>query len=1168
MKTMRRPSLAALPAATGGRDGTTTTVYQNRAPLCVFCEARLYRGERSGRVAAAAAAAARSTGQQRRYLGSTSRLQVLGQQQQQQQQQQQRRQQHSGTSPSASSPLPSQAQPPTAGKASGNSQAQADAVRKALLALSANSLRDREMRKREGNAGQSGSAAETASSSSISSSAAGTEATTASSKTGSSGSTLYGLGSFLDGLAQKRSRGTDGSSSQGGFGRQRQKQQLQPQERLVRRAPPQVMPELESKPEPEPKLDSRPARAPVQAPYDSELAGGWQHLRRDFEQQRRQQWQQSSLQAQAQTQTQTMTQAQEAVQQAQQQHGSAQTDSPKKSQWELLKESQNASSITGPPKKSQWELLKESQNASSSMGSQKNPQSGVSRKGSQKMSPWDLLRESQNVSEQVRKKRMGQEASEINQAEYLHEREKREEETRNGNFVGLSKKSARRCFYCGEEGHAKIDCPTRLADDSSMRRQTNFNYTTATAMHAAAMEQTSEGSEFFRGRRRNWQKKSLPEDRFDLDYQPDEKQDTAAEEKKRKKEEKRREREARKREIVAGPTPIFLPDFISVSNLASALKVRVEAFIEKMEELGFETVSYDHVLNAENAGLIAMEYGFEPATESNKMSEGNDLQAQPWPADKSALPSRPPVVTIMGHVDHGKTTILDYLRKTSVAASEHGGITQHIGAFSVPLASGKTITFLDTPGHAAFLSMRERGANVTDIVILVVAADDGVKPQTVEAIKHAKSAQVPVIVAINKIDKDEAAPDRVKSELARHGIDIEDFGGETQTALISGKTGAGVDQLEEAIITLSEILDHRAPQDGPVEGWVLEATTSKAGRAATLLIRRGTLRQGDIIVAGTKWARVRVMRNEAGVEISEAGPGFPVEVHGWRGQPIAGDEVLQAPSEQRATTAIRTREGVESRQRLAEDTQAINETRKLDQEQRERDKASAAEKLAIKAAEAEKLGRTLHWRSLKHRSLTNISTEYSTAEASSGTKFLNLVINADVSGSVEAVVNAISSLGNNEVQPRIIRTSVGAISESDVDLASAAAGHVITFNVPVDTNITQLAEARKVNILEQNIIYRLVDDVKSRLADMLPPAVVQRVTGEAEVLQVFGIDVKKRKGKLMIAGCKIRNGLVTKGSKARVMRGRKNVFEGVYTLVLSRFMFSCRLNGFFFICST
>ena len=1096
-------------------------VYQSRVTLCIFCEAKLYRMTSAD---AAVSSATRTIRQQRRRVVTSSSSQFQGQQQQQQQQQ---RQQHSGTSasPSASTPPPA-----ATGPAPTSSQAQADAVRKALSALNTNSWRETELRKQQEKAdkgtekGRFGFGFQGENVIRRSSSSAAAENT---SPSASKTPTVFELGSFLDELGQKKPRVAGGSMMRG---RQRQQQQLQPQERLVRRAPPSIQPEPEPEPEP------RPLRPPVKAPYDSQLVGGWQHLHRSSEQQ------------------QPQTQLHRQPVQQQQQRTSAQSDPQKKSNWDLLKEA-NGVSTSESQKISQRNQFREAQ--------------GTPQTGSQKISQWDLLKKSQSVSEQVskQKQRGNRHVEDAKYADYLRESQQREEETRNGRFVGLSNRSTRRCYYCNEEGHTKAYCPARLASNTLRREHTDaagmtgqrhvgtgihYGNSISTPMRSTEMGRMYDNSEFSRGElRRNRQRKSLLSDRFDLEYQPDDKQVTAAEEKKRKKEEKRREREAKKREAVAGPTPIFLPDFISVSNLAAALKIPVEAFIEKMEELGFESVTNDHVLNAENAGLIAMEYGFEPATEGNKKAEEDDLKAQPWPEERSSLPPRPPVVTIMGHVDHGKTTILDYLRKTSVAASEHGGITQHIGAFSVPLASGKTITFLDTPGHAAFLNMRERGANVTDIIVLVVAADDGVKPQTIEAIKHAKAAQVPIIVAINKIDKDEASPDRVKSELARHEIDIEDYGGETQTALISGKTGSGIDQLEEAIITLSEILDHRAPPNGPVEGWVLEASTNKAGRAATLLIRRGTLRQGDIILAGTSWARVRVLRNEAGVDIEEAGPGTPVEVQGWRGQPVAGDEVLQAPSEQRATTAIRAREGEESRQRLAEDTQVINEARKVDQEQRERNEVAAAEELAVRAAEAQKLGRTLHWRTLKWRSLTKLSTEYSTVEESSGTKYLNLVIKADVSGSGEAVVNAVSGLGNNEVQPRILRTSVGSISESDIDLASAASGHILSFNVPVDPKIAQEAEARKVKILEHNIIYRLADDVKNRLSELLPPSVEQRVTGEAEVLQLFGIDVKNRKDKLMIAGCKIRNGVVTRGSKARVMRNRKVVHEGMYMFRLN-----------------
>ena len=1109
---MRKPPITKLPTKTATMAG-----YQPRTTLCIFCEAKLYRTASAG---ATVSSVPRPIRQQRRQVVTSSSSQFQGQQRQQQ------RQQHSGPSASSSAPTP----PPTAaGPTPANSQAQADAVRKALSALNAKSWREKELWKpqekadktpEKGRVGFGYGGADATRRSSNNDAAGGT------SSLASKTPTVFELGSFLDGLGQKKSRVGDGSIARA---RQRQQQQqLQPQERTVRRAPPPI----QSEPEPEP--ESRPLRPPVKAPYDSQLVGGWQHLHRSSEQQ--------------------PTQTQPHTQPLQQRRSSEQTDAQEKSSWDLLKESQGISKPE-PQKRLQRDQL---------MGAR-----GASQTGSQKMSQWDLLKKSQSVSEHVskQKKQENRHVESAKYADYLRESQQREEQTRNGRYVGLSNKSARRCFHCNEEGHNQANCPVRLASNMLRGRRTdaagmtrprdvvtgfNDENSVSIPMRSTEMDRVSDDSEFSRGgHRRSRQRKSLLSDRFDLEYQPDDKQVAAAEEKKRKKEEKRREREAKKKEVVAGPTPIFLPDFISVSNLATALKIPVEAFIEKMEDLGFESVTNDHILNAENAGLIAMEYGFEPAAEGNKKAEDDDLRAQPWPEDKSSLPLRPPVVTIMGHVDHGKTTILDYLRKTSVAASEHGGITQHIGAFSVPIASGKTITFLDTPGHAAFLSMRERGANVTDIIVLVVAADDGVKPQTVEAIKHAKAAQVPIIVAINKIDKDEAAPDRVKSELARNEIDIEDYGGETQTALISGKTGTGIDQLEEAIITLSEILDHRAPPDGPVEGWVLEASTNKAGRAATLLVRRGTLRQGDVIVAGTSWARVRLLRNEAGVNIDEAGPGMPVEVQGWRGQPIAGDEVLQAPSEQRATTAIRTREGEESRQRLAEDTQAINQSRRLDQEQRERDEAAAAEELAVKAAEAQKFGRTLHWRTLKWRSLTKLSTEFSTVEESSGTRYLNLVIKADVSGSGEAVVNAVSGLGNNEVQPRILRTSVGSISESDIDLASAASGHILSFNVPVEPKIAQEAEARKVNILEHKIIYRLADDVKNRLSELLPPAVEQRMTGEAEVLQLFGIDVKKRKDKLMIAGCKIRNGVVAKGSKARVLRDRKVVHEGMYTFRMS-----------------
>lgn len=607
------------------------------------------------------------------------------------------------------------------------------------------------------------------------------------------------------------------------------------------------------------------------------------------------------------------------------------------------------------------------------------------------------------------------------------------------------------------------------------------------------------------------------------DQDEDEASDLAAERAELRRQRKR-EKAAKK---AAAPTPMILPEFISVSNLAVALRVKLEDFLDKLEELGFEGVNHDHILNAENAGLIAMEYNFEAIIERG---ESEDLKARPPAEDPSILPQRAPVVTIMGHVDHGKTTILDYLRKSSVAASEHGGITQHIGAFSVPMPSGKTITFLDTPGHEAFLSMRQRGANVTDIVILVVAADDSVKPQTIEAINHAKAAKVPIIVAINKIDKPEIDIERVKQDLARHGVDVEDFGGDTQVVCVSGKTGRGMDDLEEAAVTLSEILDMRAERDGPAEGYVIEASIKSMGKVATILVRRGTMRPGDFIVAGKTWARIRCLRNEAGMEIEEAGPGTPVEIDGWREQPSAGDEVLQAPDEAKAKSVIEFRLEKEERDKLAADMEAINENRKMEHDKREREKAE--KESALLGEEDEK-------------------NDSSTPNKDpTGPKPVYFVIKGDVSGSVEAVVDQLNATGTKEVEPIILRSGVGKLSESDIEHAATAKGYVINFNTEVEPNIAQFAAQNKVKILDHNIIYRLMDDVRAEMSKFLPPLVTQRVLGEAVVAQIFDINIKGRKYR-SVAGCKVRNGTVSKDDRYRVLRDGEKVFDGMSLLIIS-----------------
>jgi translation initiation factor IF-2 len=581
--------------------------------------------------------------------------------------------------------------------------------------------------------------------------------------------------------------------------------------------------------------------------------------------------------------------------------------------------------------------------------------------------------------------------------------------------------------------------------------------------------------------------------------------DFDAEDRNRLRDERKRKKKAKASRKVeeTPPAPLYLPEFISVSNLADVIGVRPAMFVARMEDMGFEDVHYDHVLDAETAGLVAAEFNYEAIFDQGT----EDLTAAPLPEDASDLPSRPPVVTIMGHVDHGKTTILDWLRNSSVAAGEHGGITQHIGAFSVPMPSGKMITFLDTPGHSAFLEMRRRGADVTDIVVLVVAADDSVKPQTIEAIKHATQAKVPIIVAISKIDKEGRNPDKVKQDLSVHGVHVEDYGGDVQAIGVSGKTGAGMLELEEAIGALSEMLDHRADTECSAEGWVLEASTKSYGRVASALIRRGTLRPGDIIVAGTTWARVRNLRNEAGVAISEATPGMPVEIDGWKDQPAAGTEILQAPTEQRAKEAVEYRLERSETVKMGEDMAAINEAR------------------------------------LEKRRLENADEEADKVSEPTGPKPVNFIIKADVDGSAEAVLNSIAAIGTNEVYANVLRSSVGPISEFDIEHAASANGLVISFNMPIDPNMSRIAESQGVKIMDHNIIYKLIDEVKAVLSEQLPPTITQRVTGEAEVQQVFEITVKGRE-KTAIAGCRVRNGMMAKARKVRVIRGNETIYDG------------------------
>lgn len=742
----------------------------------------------------------------------------------------------------------------------------------------------------------------------------------------------------------------------------------------------------------------------------------------------------------------------------------------------------------------------------------------------------------------------------------------------------------RKCFNCGSPDHLSAACPSKptfrerpnsqrattsgktMYQPPQSDRRTIFQpqQTTPESLADAANEwvskrgsklevepQSYQTEEEWDSKGRNIEKERR-RNRFELDEEPtevrnryeepqrrkaggrtnrrvmrDEEEDDIEDRYVNKKEQKRLRKEAKKAAQLekAEPTPITLPEYISVANLAGMLRLRVEDFVTKLEDLGFEDVQSTQILNAEHAGLIAQEYNFEPTFQGEQ--QDGDLYAAPelTPEEYAELPARPPVVTIMGHVDHGKTTILDYMRSTSVAAGEFGGITQHIGAFSVPLANGKKITFLDTPGHSAFETMRARGANVTDIVVLVVAADDSVMPQTVEAIKHAQAAKVPIIVAINKMDKQQADPDAVKLDLGRHGIEVEDFGGDVQAIPVSGKTGQGIPDLEEAISTLSELLDHRADPQANVEGTVLEGTTKKSGRVATVLVRSGTLRQGTALVAGTTWTRVRSLRNEAGIVVKEAGPGIAVEVDGWRDQPIAGDEVLQASDEQQATSVSELRTEKLEREQMARDMEAINVARREEAERREAEEAAkqAAESGEVIAADAE----------VKER----------------GPEVVSFIIKGDVSGSVEAVIDSVSALGNAEVSTRILRHGVGPPSEFDIQHAADAQGHIVNFNTTIPAHVSKLAEEKSVKIFDSNIIYRTVEMVKDLLSEKLAPSIVQKVTGEIEIAAIFEIGLGGRK-KMKVAGSKVRNGVVERGNRARVLRGDVVVHDGKFAITL------------------
>ncbi len=532
---------------------------------------------------------------------------------------------------------------------------------------------------------------------------------------------------------------------------------------------------------------------------------------------------------------------------------------------------------------------------------------------------------------------------------------------------------------------------------------------------------------------------------------------------------------------------VAIPETITVADLAQRMSVKAAEVIKVMMNMG-AMATINQVIDQDTASIVVEEMGHNPKLMSdNALEEGllDDSQAE---AGESV--PRAPVVTIMGHVDHGKTSLLDYIRRTKVTSGEAGGITQHIGAYQVALDKG-VITFLDTPGHEAFTAMRARGAKITDIVILVVAADDGVMPQTIEAIQHAKAANVPMIVAVNKIDKPEADPDRVKNELAQRGVAPEEWGGNTMFLNISAKHGDGIEELLDAILLQSEVLELTGVVDCPAQGVVVESRLDKGrGPVATVLIQKGTLRKGDVLLAGSEYGRVRALLSDNGQTLLEAGPSMPVEVLGLSGTPGAGDDTIVVKNERKAREVALFRQGKYREVQFA--------------------KQRAAK-------------------------LENVFNRMGEGSVSS----LKIVLKSDVQGSSEAIMDALNKLSTDEVKVEIIASGVGGITESDVNLALASNAIVIGFNVRADASARRLVEREGVDLRYYSIIYNLIDQVKSALTGMLAPEFEEKITGLAEVREVF------RSSKIgAIAGCKVIEGSMHRNSKIRVLRDNVVVFEG------------------------
>ena len=532
---------------------------------------------------------------------------------------------------------------------------------------------------------------------------------------------------------------------------------------------------------------------------------------------------------------------------------------------------------------------------------------------------------------------------------------------------------------------------------------------------------------------------------------------------------------------------VVVPETITVAALAQKMSVKAAEVIKVLMKMG-SMVTINQVLDQDAAMIVIEEMGH--VAKRAKLDDPDSFLAETAEHEPASLEPRAPVVTVMGHVDHGKTSLLDYIRRTRVAHGEAGGITQHIGAYHVETPGG-VITFLDTPGHEAFTAMRARGAKVTDIVVLVVAADDGVMPQTIEAIHHARAAKVPIVVAMNKIDRPEANVERVRQELLTQEVVPEDLGGDTIFAPVSAKTGQGVDTLLESILLQSEVLELRAPKDAPARGIVIESRLDKGrGPVATVLVQSGTLKRGDIVLAGSVFGRIRAMLDESATPINAAGPSIPVEIQGLADVPAAGSEFLVLGDERKAREIALFRQGKFRDVKLA------------------KQQASNIQSMFEQMGEG-------------------------------GTKTLSIIIKADVQGSYEALAHALGKLSTDEVKVNVLHTGVGGISESDINLALASKALVIGFNTRADTTARKLIAANAVDVRYYNVIYEAVDEIKAALSGMLAPESKQNILGLVDIRQVFRIS---RVG--VIAGCYVLEGAIRRGSRIRVLRDNVVIHDG------------------------